>query len=254
MANEHYSIADSGTRLRSVGHSLALVVAAFLVGIVFSVLVLQFLYLGGVVDTGVEVVNFPPIAFAAMSAAQFVGFFAVVYVYLRRYDDFAMLDISAPSLRDIGWMVGGFVMIYVASTALSILFITFGIENATNTVILAGRENPVTFLYLMVVTVLFVAPAEELLFRGVVQRLFRRAYGTVLAVILASALFGIGHTFALSGSGKLTYLAVAAVLGIILGISYEVSENLAVPIGIHALYNTVLFGVQYLIATGAIQV
>jgi membrane protease YdiL (CAAX protease family) len=72
-------------------------------------------------------------------------------------------------------------------------------------------------------------------------------------VVLASALFGVAHWLALTGGGsRLTYVAIAAVLGLVLGVAYEFSENLAVPIVIHGLWNAFLFGSQYAAASGAV--
>jgi hypothetical protein len=252
MASDYFRVTDTATRLRSVGHSLGLVVAAFLVGIVLSVFAAQFLYLGGILEPGAEMANISPLANVVLTAAQFVGFGIVVYVYMTRYAETRLFRIGLPSLRDVVMTVAGFVALYVLSQALALILIAFDIEQATNAVITAGRENPVLFLYMMGVTAVFVAPAEELLFRGVVQGLFRRAYGVIPGVLLASALFGVGHYFALSGGGKVTYLASAALLGIVLGAAYELTENLTVPIVIHALYNMTIFGVQYLVATGAV--
>ncbi|PSP54307.1 CPBP family intramembrane metalloprotease, partial [Halobacteriales archaeon QH_7_68_42] len=36
-----------------------------------------------------------------------------------------------------------------------------------------------------------------------------------------------------------------------LGSVYELTENLVVPVAIHALWNVYVFGSQYLVATGA---
>lgn len=103
------------------------------------------------------------------------------------------------------------------------------------------------------ISLLLVAPGEELIFRGVVQGLFRRAYGPVPAILITSALFGVAHYLALSGSGKLVYVAVAAILGLVLGTVYELSDNLVVPTLAHGVWNSYLFLGQWVLLTYDIE-
>jgi membrane protease YdiL (CAAX protease family) len=252
MGSEYYRVADMETRVESLFHSLALVVLAFAAGI--------FVQVGGgsvLAALGFDVTStatLPPLAYAALTATLFVGFFAVIAGYLRWRSEEQFFRVAVPSLRDLAWIVAGFVGLFAVATALSALIQAAGIDTATNQVITDGRQDPARFLYLIPVTFLFVAPAEELLFRGIVQGLFRRAYGVVPAVVLASAVFGAGHYFALLGSGGsvVSSLALAGALGVVLGALYEITENIAVPIVVHGCWNTMSFLLQYAQATGAV--
>jgi membrane protease YdiL (CAAX protease family) len=142
----------------------------------------------------------------------------------------------------------------VALNVLAEVLSQLGIQSAANNAITQGQQQPEYLLYLIPVALLFNAPAEEFLFRGVVQGLFRKAYGPLPAVVMASALFGVVHYFALGGQGsKWAYVAIAAVLGLLLGLLYEKTENLAVPIAVHGIYNALQFYLAYLAATGQIQ-
>ncbi|WP_436911359.1 CPBP family intramembrane glutamic endopeptidase [Halosimplex marinum] len=252
MGSEYYRVADMETRVESLFHSFALVVSAFILG--------TFLIAGAgsiLSALGFDVestATLPPLAYAALTATQFVGFFAVIAAYLRWRSDERFFRAAVPSLRDLGWVVAGFVGLFAVATALSAVIQSAGVDSATNQVITQGQRDPVRFLYLIPVTFLFVAPAEELLFRGIVQGLFRRAYGVVPAVVLASAVFGAMHYFALLGSegSIVSSLALTAALGLVLGALYELSGNIAVPIVVHGLWNTMSFLLQYLQATGVV--
>jgi membrane protease YdiL (CAAX protease family) len=159
----------------------------------------------------------------------------------------------APSLRDAAWAVGGLVALFLTNVVLSAVLVQFGLEGAQNAVIEQGRANPELFLYLIPVTVLFVAPAEELLFRGAVQGLFVRAAGVGPAIVGSSLLFGVAHYLALVASGsRVATLVVILVLGLLLGVVYELSENLAVPIAVHAGWNVTVFAWEYALVTGAV--
>lgn len=252
MAGEYYRVADMRTRVESITHSVGLVIGAFAFATVVSSATVS-LHPGLVLTTtGVE--STTPLAYAVLTASQFVGFFAAIAAYLGWRADLTLFEVDLPSVRDAAWVVGGFVALYGINVGISVLFQSLGLEMATNQVITDGEQDATRFLFLIPVTLLFVAPAEELLFRGIVQGLFRRAYGLVPGVVLASALFGLFHWFALSGSGsgKLSYVATAAVLGLVLGALYELTDNITVPIAVHGLYNTLLFVGQYLAVTGAV--
>lgn len=249
MASEFYRVADLETRVESLTHAVALVVVAFVVGTLATLLVAA-----GYAAAGLQIQplsGLPPLPYAVITASQFAGFFVVIGAYLAWRSDREFFQVRVPSLVDAAWVLVGFVGLYLIATVLTVILQAYGVETATNQVIDQGRQDPVRFLYLIPVTVLFVAPAEELLFRGLVQGLFRKAYGVVPAVLLASALFGAPHYLALigSGSGRLTTVALVTVLGIVLGAVYERTENILVPIAIHAAWNTMSFLVQYYQAT-----
>jgi len=246
---EYYRVTDWRTRAESLGHSLGVVVGAFLVGYVLLNVTALALVAADVVTVEALTepdVPIPPTVYAAVTVAQFLGMGVLGGLYLWWRGDIALFDVGVPDLRDVATTVVGFVVLFVAASALTVVIGLLGVESATNEVVEQGQRNPRIFLYMIPITILLVAPAEELIFRGIVQGLFRGAYGVVPAVVLASALFGVAHWLALTGGGsRLTYVAIAAVLGLVLGVAYEYSENLAVPVVIHGLWNAFLFGSQY---------
>jgi uncharacterized protein len=75
---------------------------------------------------------------------------------------------------------------------------------------------------------------EEMLFRGVLQSAFSRWMGPLLALALASALFGLLHAV------TLTYAIMAALMGAYLGWLWNQTGNLLVPAITHALYDFVV--------------
>jgi CAAX protease family protein len=75
--------------------------------------------------------------------------------------------------------------------------------------------------------------SEEVLFRGVIQTGLGRAVPAWLALIVASAAFGLVH-FA-----SRAYAVVAGVIGIYLGALFLVQGSLLAPIITHALYDFV---------------
>lgn len=86
---------------------------------------------------------------------------------------------------------------------------------------------------------LFVALAEELLFRGLIQTNLQRVFGTRLGLFLASYLFGIMH-MTWRSIPELFFTFFAAIL---IGYIYNKSRNLMGPIFLHGVNNTALVGV-----------
>jgi membrane protease YdiL (CAAX protease family) len=72
---------------------------------------------------------------------------------------------------------------------------------------------------------------EEALFRGVLQGAFTLWWGFGPALAAASLLFGMAHAVTPA------YAVLAALMGAYLGWAWYATENLLVPVLIHALYD-----------------
>jgi membrane protease YdiL (CAAX protease family) len=75
--------------------------------------------------------------------------------------------------------------------------------------------------------------SEEILFRGVIQQALTRWLPSGLAMVAASALFGLVH-FA-----SRAYAVFAAIMGLYLGTLFVITGNLFAPIVAHAAYDFV---------------
>lgn len=237
MGDQSFRFADAETRTTALTHGVGLVIAAFVAGLGLASVGIVAVRSGGVaLEPAPAEVN------AVLTALQFVGFVLVGYWYLDRVADGALVYHRRPSLGDLGWIVGGLVGLFVLNVALSEVLAALDVEVATNEAIRAGREQPRLLLYLAVVSLVLTAPGEELIFRGLVQGLFRRAYGVVPAVLVTSLGFGLVHYVALAGAGsRPAYVAIAALLGLVLGALYERTETLVVPVVVHGAWNAVQF-------------
>jgi uncharacterized protein len=69
---------------------------------------------------------------------------------------------------------------------------------------------------------------EEMLFRGVIQELFSRPW---VGVLVASAIFGMFHPL------SATYVLIAALFGVYLGVCLIASGNLLLVVVAHGLYD-----------------
>ena len=228
--------------------AIAVAVAALAAG-----LLAQLLFFLPVAAIGVELPLVTELV-VTLILIQGVGFTGVALWAIRsRRTRLGPPRLAWPSLRDLGWVVRGTLLALTGALAGGLIVTALGIEPAMNALAEIGMEDRRVFLVLVPLAFLVIGPAEELLFRGVVQRILRRAFGGAAAVLLASLIFAAAHLLAVTGGGPGAAAAAVALLflpSLVLGASYERTGNLAVPILVHASYDSILFIALYL-ALGA---
>jgi uncharacterized protein len=77
---------------------------------------------------------------------------------------------------------------------------------------------------------------EEMLFRGVIQTSIASAIGLWAGLVLASLLFGLLHPI------SVTYMIIASILGLYLGLVMILAGNLLTGMVVHALYDFAALG------------
>lgn len=257
LERPYVDVTDGQSVAISVVRSLGVVAGGFLVLVVLQTLLLS---LAGIDSTAA--LREMPVLWAVMSGLPGASFVVAALAYTRAREERALFELGMPTVRDGIWIVGGFVALAVLNQVMSELLAVlaslldslFGVSVTVgqNTVVEIVRANPEVAFYLLPVTVLFVAPGEELLFRGVVQGLLRRSVGVVPGIVGAAVIFGGIHVISISSGDAWTYVLVATVLGLVLGTIYEYTENLLVPVAVHALWNCSLFLYIYLQVTGGV--
>lgn len=185
---------------------------------------------------------------ALTAAFQFIGFGIAAVGYLAVTDQWDLIDVRSPTRRDALWMLGGLATLLGLLLGLTVVLGALGIETGDSAVIDAGTG--LYFVYLIPVTILLVAPTEELVFRGIIQGLFRRAYGVYVGVAGSSLLFAAIHAGSFTGEGAVVSLLIVLLLGGILGSIYEKTGNLVVSVVIHGLFNAIQFALTYVETTG----
>lgn len=240
----------SGTRTgrsESLVHTAVVLIGALVIANLLVVLGGDLLLVAGISES-----SNPVVWWASRMSMNFVGLFAVALAYLHWQDE-PVVGISRPDGRDLALVAGGFVAFVAVMLALEFAVDLLGFEMAENVAIERGRTHPELFLVMIPLQVVFTAPAEELLFRGVIQGIYRAAYGVVPGVLIASVIFALFHLPALVGSAGLApVLTILLVSGLFLGAVYEYAENLLVPMAIHAGWNVFVFGNEYLQAVGGL--
>lgn len=215
-------------------------VAGFVAGVVGlfpTRAVVSLLGVGGTDVVRVVSSNYIQVGFAA---------FAVAYLALRR-DPGRFVRVRRPTARDLAWIAGGYVLTIGAGVAFDALISAAGLPHPSPG---GGEEfrlaaHPALWPVAFVALYLFAAPAEELVYRGIVQGELRSAFGVAGCVVIGGALFGLLHllvgllTPAVSLAGSLFWGLSALVPGFIWGYAYERTDNLVVTSTVHAMTWTV---------------
>ena len=181
----------------------------------------------------------------ADTAAQFVGLAAPVALFVAAAGDRDLLSWALPDRRGAAIAVGAAAALYVLQVGLLAAFSLIDVAPSQNPAVDPTTHERLYFLLMVPASLLIVGPAEEILVRGGIQGLLKRAWGPWPAIVGASALFGSLHYIG-SGSGAIAYVAFSFLLGCLLGYLYERTGNLVVPIVAHGGYNAAIYAIQYL--------
>ena len=174
---------------------------------------------------------------------QFAGFLGAVVGYLAITDQWELVGLSRPTPRDAGLVVAGGAVLFAFQYGALFVLGEVGLTTGQNQAVVPDGDPVTYYLVMVAVSLLVVGPVEEALFRGVVQGGLRRAFDAVPAILLASLAFGLIHFPSVSGSAgeRWAYVAVVVVLGAVLGVLYERTENVVVPGLAHGVYNAVIY-------------
>ena len=206
------------------------------------------------------------------AVGQLVAFVGFGLWYLRRrgldWDGVrSYLGVSRPELRDVGIILAGTlavllgsVVVGAAATAADEVFEltdpddTVGADQA---VVEMLTDNPELIPVAVLLMFLVVGPAEELLFRGVVQARMRERVSAWPAILLTSVVFALIHIpgFALDSSffDVVTGVSVLTVGSIVFGYVYERTQNIVVVALLHGFYNSVVLLFAYIAEASDIE-
>jgi membrane protease YdiL (CAAX protease family) len=172
----------------------------------------------------------------------------VVALTLRGIPPFEYVRGRVPGFRDAAWVVGGYVgalgLVFAAAVVMTVLRVQ---PETSNQAAELGMQNPAVLLWLVPLSLFVIAPAEEFLFRGVVQGRLREAFAAKVAIPLTAALFAAIHYTSLTGAAEARLVAIAVLFfpSLVFGLAYERTENIVVPTLIHGLYNSTLVLLVY---------
>jgi len=182
-------------------------------------------------------------------ATLWFGVLGVIYLRLRPMK--LHYGLRWLTLRDTGWIIGGVIAVVLVSVIVEVVFSPFSNGSATTISAAAAVENPVLIYTIFLIgNLVFIAPIEEFLYRGVIQGRLREAFGPLVAISITAIGFALGHllSYWYGGSDLLSVSVFAALFGIgaagvVLGVIYERTESLLLVSIIHGIVNSVGIGI-----------
>jgi len=153
------------------------------------------------------------------------------------------VQLSTPSAVDVGIGLLFFPLVLLTTQLQSLVGRALDVEN---------EDTPSDVDYskpaMVLIALVLVGPAEELLYRGVVQELLVGPLGTVGGILTMAVLFGLVHYPSYGAdsvrdidAGVVLGMAGTSVGGAAFGTLYVLTGTLLVPILVHSLYDALLF-------------
>ncbi|WP_128476592.1 CPBP family intramembrane glutamic endopeptidase [Halorussus pelagicus] len=195
---------------------------------------------------------------ALSSVALGLGTGTVALVYFQWSDKtLAHLDFRIPSVRDVGYTVGGVVAIFALQSVISVVLTELGVGTANHNIQQTAAGNASVLLLMIPAAWLIIGPGEELLYRNIIQNELYDTFGGWGAVVVGSVAFSLAHIPAYSAGASdfaslASTLAVIFCLSFVLGATYLKTDNVTVPALIHGTYDAVVFGAMYLQLSGGV--
>ncbi|WP_439028208.1 lysostaphin resistance A-like protein [Haloarchaeobius sp. DT45] len=192
--------------------------------------------------------------YALLFVVGYVGLTLVGVAYLlvtgRGWGFVDLKPLDRESLK----AVVGFTALGVAFVlAVGVLTAVTSLETSENVNLAPGLAGNTDYLLLLVAVALLVnGPAEEFLFRNIIQKSLYRTFSRRSAIVVTSLIFALVHipAFWTTNYGALvTSLLVIFVGSLVFGTAYAKTENLTVVALVHGLFNAIQILMLYLALT-----
>jgi len=202
----------------------------------------------GIINAAGIAVGRATLAIISLILGTGVSFGGVAVCYLRFAGvGWDFINFQIPSVRDMIIAIVGWILAYVASFIGALAVSIIGLERRGSQVTSTGINDPTLLLIAIPASFLLIGPAEEVLFRGIIQSKIKEGFRPSIAVILASAIFATLHLVVLSGEIRPQLMTIVTLFfpSLIFGSVYEISDNIVTASLVHGAYNSTLFTVAY---------
>ena len=168
------------------------------------------------------------------------GLYAAVYIAIKV--DFAFRHSRKDVFRSLGWRKSTFRLGVAAAIGIALAFVVSAIAELlhtpqVNSPIEEFTKSPGALLFIVVLAVSAAPFFEELFFRGFLQPLLSRTFGTIIGVLLTAMLFGALHLSEYSMVWQ--YGLAITLVGVALGYVRVRSNSLIPSTIMHACFNSV---------------
>lgn len=184
-------------------------------------------------------------------AASFVGIAITAYFYLiqsGRGDSYIDIDAGSVDAQFVGVVSLAIAVSLALTVVFSLVTSALGVSAAVNPVGVSAAQSGLPVVLFAAIVLFFNAPAEELLFRNVIQKRLQMESDVVISLMLTSLIFVILHipTQVADGVGIGTGVSMMLlfVVSTLFGVTYHLTGSLFAPLLTHAAYNLIQLGLS----------
>ncbi|PVX25721.1 MAG: hypothetical protein CW716_07475 [Candidatus Bathyarchaeum sp.] len=217
---------------------------AVLVGILVGSILVVTVILGLGIDY--QELTFPS-SLLSLPITEGIIFGVTLFFARQKHATLRDLGLKKPSLKTILTVtVAAIFLIFVAVSISVVEEAVLGPDPMAEELLYALLPQDTFQLLLLVgLSIFLVGPAEELAFRGFIQRGLENSYGKTAGLVFASVLFGLLH-----GLNSLRSIIPVTVLSLFLGYVWQKTDyNTTACAWMHGLYDAITITVAYLAAT-----
>jgi membrane protease YdiL (CAAX protease family) len=209
-------------------------------GIIAGSIILAFILLGMRLD----VQNLPfPSALLALPINESI-ILSITLLFARQNGaGLKQLGLKKPSLKIILLVSFAAVLLFLLGGAISVVEeVILGPDPEASLLVDAILpRNPLQLIALLGISFALVGPAEELAFRGFVQRGFETSFGKTAGLLIASILFGLLH-----GLNSLRSIVPVTIVSLFLGYVWQKTDgNTTATAWMHGLYDAIAIALTY---------
>ena len=175
-----------------------------------------------------------------IAATLQAGLYAALYIAIKV--DFAFRHSRKNVFRSLGWRKSTFRLGVAAAVGIALAFVVSAIAELlhtppVNSPIEEFTKSPGALIFIVVLAISAAPFFEELFFRGFLQPLLSRTFGTIVGILLTAMLFGALHLSEYSMVWQ--YGLAITLVGVALGYVRVRSNSLIPSTVMHACFNSV---------------
>jgi membrane protease YdiL (CAAX protease family) len=212
-------------------------------GLILGSIIAAIILLGLRIDTlELQKMTFP---LALISIPITDGIILAITLLFARYKGAGLreLGLKKPSLKTMAIMSFAAVLLLFLAASISavqesLVGATPDAENLTYSIL---PRNEIQLIALIGISIALVGPAEELAFRGFVQKGLENSYGKTAGLVTASVLFGLLH-----GLNSEYSIIPVTVVSLFLGYIWQKTDgNTVVSAWVHGLYDALAIAIVF---------
>jgi membrane protease YdiL (CAAX protease family) len=213
---------------------------ALFAGILVASIIVAFIIVG----FGLEIQNLSfPSSLLSIPTTEIIILGITLFFAKRKGANLKQLGLKKPKLNVVIIVTIGAILLIMLAVTISIIEeIIVGPDPAAQELLAALLpKNSLQLILLLSFSILLVGPAEEIAFRGFIQRGLQNSFGKIAGLLITSVMFGLLH-----GLNSLRAIIPVTIISIFLGYVWQKTDgNTIATAWMHGLYDAITITLAY---------